>query len=191
MLAWYCDTFRCKHYSERMGICDEPVKIVSYEKVGPTAQMLGWMAYLGRINMTQRLFVGLDLLGFAMRAQAMREKEGYHLDLTLFLPGGSPSSVDDIAKDCSNKMDQSAKAFRTVHLELAKMFDKTKDDMIYRDPFIRKRLIFRPGWTLKGVNSGTLDRPVPEASIAQRQLVTGVAVSWSCLLILTTASHLF
>ncbi|KIR60053.1 hypothetical protein I314_03904 [Cryptococcus bacillisporus CA1873] len=175
VLAWYCDTFRCKHYSERMGICDEPVKMVSHEKLGPTAQMLGWMEYLGRLNMTRRLFVGLDLSGLAMRAQAMREGEGYRLDLTIFLPGGPPSSVGDIAKDWSNRMDQSAKAFRTVHLELAKMFDKTKDDMIYRDPFIRRRLIFRPGWALKGVNSGTLDRSVPEASIAQRQLVTRVA----------------
>lgn len=175
VLAWYCDTFRCKHYSERMGICDEPVKMVSHEKLGPTAQMLGWMEYLGRLNLTQRLFVGLDLSGLAMRAQAMREGEGYRLDLTIFLPGGPPCTVDDIAEDWSNRMDQSAKAFRTVHLELAKMFDKTKDDMIYRDPFIRRRLIFRPGWTLEGVNSGTLDRPVPEASIAQRQLVTRVA----------------
>lgn len=96
VLAWYCDTFRCKHYSERMGICDEPVKMVSHEKLGPTAQMLGWMEYLGRLNMTQRLFVGLDLSALAMRAQAMREKEGYRLDLTIFLPGGPPSSVDDI-----------------------------------------------------------------------------------------------
>ncbi|OXC68789.1 hypothetical protein AYX13_02715 [Cryptococcus neoformans] len=174
VLAWYCDTFRCKHYSERMGICDEPVQMASHDKLGPMAQMLGWMEYLGRLNMTQRLFVGLDLSGLAMRAQAMREGEGYRLDLTIFLPGGPPSSVDNTAEDWANRMDESAKAFRTVHLELAKMFDKTKDDMIYRDPFVRRKLIFRPGWTLNGVNSAKLDKPEPKASVAQRQLVTRV-----------------
>lgn len=174
VLAWYCDTFRCKHYSERMGICDEPVQMASHDKLGPVAQMLGWMEYLGRLNMTQRLFVGLDLSGLAMRAQAMREGEGYRLDLTVFLPGGPQSSVDDIAEGWTDRIDESAKAFRTVHLELAKIFDKTKDDMIYRDPFVRRRLIFRPGWTLNGVNSANLDKPKPEASVAQRQLVTRV-----------------
>ncbi|ODN78590.1 hypothetical protein L202_04197 [Cryptococcus amylolentus CBS 6039] len=172
ILAWYCEHYRCRYYDERMGISEEPVPMMSDPKLDKTAQILGWMEYLGRLNMGQRLFIGLDLYGLSMRAQAMREGDGYRLDLTVFMPGGPPEKPEnDPMKEWAIKLEDSGKAFRTIHLELATMLYKTEDVTMLKDPFVRRRLIFRPGWSLRGVRSDKLGKPEPERSVAQRTLI--------------------
>ncbi|WVQ79324.1 hypothetical protein IAT38_001421 [Cryptococcus sp. DSM 104549] len=171
VLGWYCDTYRCTHFSDRVAIADEPVPMLSHPELGPTARMLVWMEYLGKLNMAQRLFVGLDLTGLAMRVQAMKEGEGYRLDLTVFLPGGPQKKYKEASADWYMRLEVSAQAFRTIHLEIARLFDKTDSDMIERDPFTRRRLIFRPGWTVLGVDSKKMGKPTPEKSVAQRTML--------------------
>ncbi|WVQ75044.1 hypothetical protein IAR50_004653 [Cryptococcus sp. DSM 104548] len=172
ILSWYCEHYRCRCFDERMGISEEPVPMMSDSELGKMAQILGWMEYLGRLNMGQRLFIGLDLYGLSMRVQAMREGDGHRLDLTVFMPGGPAEKKEsDPMKEWAIKLEESGKAFRTIHTELASMFYQTEDDMMLKDPFVRRRLIFRPGWSVRGVRSDKLGKPEPERSVAQRTLI--------------------
>ncbi|WVQ96002.1 hypothetical protein IAU59_003102 [Kwoniella sp. CBS 9459] len=172
ILAWYLETLRAKKYIERMQVHDEPVKMASHETLGKFAQMLGWMEYLATLNKRQRIFIGLDLAGLTMRAQAMKENGGYRLDLTVFLPGGPVQGDMDPEADWYFRCLDSAQAFRNFRVEIAQLFDNTAIDGNYKNPFTRRRLIFRPGWTVHGVNQENLGNNLADKSVAQRSVIT-------------------
>ncbi|WRT69619.1 uncharacterized protein IL334_006608 [Kwoniella shivajii] len=168
-LAWYLDTMRAKAYDTNMVIDDEFVPMTNDPETEKISHILGWMEYLGYLNKVQRLFVGLDLSGLAMRAQAMSENGGLRLDLTVFLP--CDEDIEE-PREYARRLLDSCGAFRMFHVDIVKSLDRTEHDVIDQDPFTRRRLIFRPGWTVKGVDSSKLSSPTPDHSIAQKMLIT-------------------
>ncbi|WVO13864.1 hypothetical protein L204_101487 [Cryptococcus depauperatus] len=172
ILAWYCDTYRCKIYTQRMRITDVPIPMTTDPVAGTLCQILGWMEYLGTLNIAQRLFVGLDLYGLAMRVQVMEEGDEYRLDLTVFMSGGP---VHERVKKYGEhyewclRLEHGAKASRSVSAELLKLRGRSNKDQTISSLFTRRRLIFRPGWTVMGVGK---TEPKPNRSTFQRKLIT-------------------
>ncbi|WWC65750.1 uncharacterized protein I303_108372 [Kwoniella dejecticola CBS 10117] len=167
LLGWYLDTFRSKHYAKRMAIDDTTIPMTGDPKSSKASCVLGWLEYIAELNKAQRLFVGWDLSGLTIRAQAMKDKEtnNLRLDLTIFLPCELEDPIH-----WTDRFTESCEAFRHFHVELIKALDGTPNDVIQGESFSRRRIIFRPGWTIKGVNAKNISDG-PDQSIAQRTLL--------------------
>ncbi|WVQ66127.1 uncharacterized protein L199_004305 [Kwoniella botswanensis] len=165
VLGWYLDTFRAKAYASRMIIDNKTTPMTTDSNIARVSFILGWLEYIGELNKAQRLFVGWDLSGLTLRAQAMKENgTHYRLDVTIFLP----CELEDPSK-WAQRFQQSCMAFRHFHSEMVRQFNNTSNDFMDGSAFKRRRLIFRPGWITKGVNKSS--DPTPDQSVAQRTLI--------------------
>ncbi|KAK8849594.1 hypothetical protein IAR55_004929 [Kwoniella newhampshirensis] len=169
-LGWFCDTYRCQVPTKRMGITDEPIPTTTDPKTAAISQMLAWMEYFGSLMMAQRIFVGVDLAGLTMRVLASKEGETFRLDLTVFLPGGPQNRYKQPEHDWTMRVQESQSALRAFWKELTGQLYPTPNNMIDGEQFTRRRLIFRPGWTVLGINQETL-RDNPGMSIARKVFV--------------------
>ncbi|WWC73774.1 uncharacterized protein I206_107746 [Kwoniella pini CBS 10737] len=154
LLGWYLDTFRSKNYEQRMAIDNTGVNMTSDPKISKISYISGWLEYIAELNKYQRLFIGWDLSGLTIRAQAIKDKEtnNLRLDLTIFLP----CQLEDSIK-WTKRFSESCDSFRHFHTELIKALDGTSNDVIQNESFSRRRIIFRPGWLIKNVNSNNLN----------------------------------
>ncbi|WVW87007.1 hypothetical protein I302_109063 [Kwoniella bestiolae CBS 10118] len=166
-LGWYMDTYRAKDYKRRMIIDNKNVNMTGDPECARVSFILGWLEYIGELNKAQRLFIGWDLYGLTLRAQAMKENNAhYRLDLTIFLPCESEDPTE-----WAMRFQESCLSFRHFHSEMLKNFNNTSNDFMDDNAFKRRRLIFRPGWTVKGVDINKSSDPTPDQSIAQRTLI--------------------
>ncbi|KAK6908512.1 hypothetical protein I204_06492 [Kwoniella mangroviensis CBS 8886] len=167
ILGWYLDTFRAKAYASRMIIDNKTTPMTTDSNIARASFILGWLEYIGELNKAQRLFVGWDLSGLTLRAQAMKENgTHYRLDVTIFLP----CELEDPA-EWAQRFQQSCMAFRHFHSEMVRQFNNTSNDFMDGSAFKRRRLIFRPGWITKGVDINKSSDPTPDQSVAQRTLI--------------------
>ncbi|WWC92716.1 uncharacterized protein L201_007675 [Kwoniella dendrophila CBS 6074] len=182
LIGWYLDTYRSKKSLKRMQIDNKSLNMTEKEQnenedTSKISFILGFLENLAELNKSQRLFIGLDLFGLTIRAQAVKEKSSsgtdsnYRLDLTIFLPCSDEKLENPL--EWIKRFIESCESFRHFHVALIQSLNNTSDDIVSGDIFKRRRLIFRPGWTIKGVNQSQLNdqENINDKSIAQRVLL--------------------
>lgn len=198
-IGWFADTYRCVHFYERMKIDHSVVDM--RQGLALVSNGLQWLEAMATHMWRRRIFTstGVDLHGLVVRMAVpprllpKRKREDadtfeYELETNIFMWGGPVPEGKDLIRHWARRVSTAARSMETCRIELA----NTLHALGYTEHIVtlckRRRLIFRPGFTVHGVNvsqalSDGVDRNQAHQMIIRRdpQIVVFPDQRWSHL----------
>ena len=174
-VGWFADTFRAVEHSNRMCISHEFVD--TRTQLPLVSNALQWLEALAWHLRRQRLFsdTGLDLHGLSLRlAIPTRMTQStvslsfqYELELHVFMWGGPTDQGEDTMENWARRLvEQCQPSLRSAVTDLAHTLHELGETEPVMTLCQRRRVIFRPGYTVQGVSQSSF---AVDKSIALRE----------------------